>query len=212
MEVFKSEECVICMECDSSNVFDPCHHQCCCGACSDGIRKANMPCPLCRQDILDIVSVQYQTVPVVIPTEGFDRDAYISEMRGKVANNAGFKGNSKFAKSVNRSIVGELEQRQMETKGGERCTGKNIKTEKTEEKLNVEYKVGRKIHKESYDWMELEDAKNGLLEGLAGDSLDVLDCAIWHPEFYWCFYHHLNGKELENFFRDSGILNNKRRK
>jgi hypothetical protein len=117
-----------------------------------------------------------------------------------------------LSKSVGRFTGSETELRERETKGGERCMSKNIKVERVEgDLLSAQYKIGRKMHKETFDWMELEDAKNDLLEGLAGDSLDTLDCAIHYPEYYWCFYFHTNGK-VNEFMSNSGILNNKKRK
>jgi hypothetical protein len=198
IQIFKTEDCVICLDLKPSCVFNPCHHLCCCAACTQEIQSARMPCPLCREDISKISKEEeyFQTLHVL--SDNFDREAYISKLR--VAKNTGWKGNSKFARSVNRSIVDELEKRQLETKGGERMMAKAI------EIIRDGDKVGRKKYNEVFKWISLDEAKLAL----EGESLDALECAIWYPEIYWCFKHHGN---VEEMMQDAGILKtNKRNK
>lgn len=198
IQIFKTEDCVICLDLKPSRIFNPCHHQCCCANCTQEIQNTNMPCPLCREDILNTIDAEEIPVQVLHVIPDFDRNEYLSKLR--VSKTAGWKGNSKFARSVNRSIVSELEQRRMETKGGERCMAKGVEIVRDGDKLVVNYKVGRKKHNEVVEWMDIEEVK----AALAGESLDVLQCAIWHPEFYWCFKYHGKVEDI--------LTNNKRRK
>jgi len=208
IQIFKTEDCVICLDLKPSCIFNPCHHQCCCANCTQEIQNARMPCPLCREEISNVMEGEEIPVQTLNVIPDFDRDEYLSRLR--VSKTAGWSGNSKFARSVNRSIVDELEQRRLETKGGERCMAKGVEIVRDGDKLVVNYKVGRKKHNEVFEWMILDEAKSALLEGLAGESIDTLQCAIWYPEFYWCFKYH--GK-VEEIMQDAGIMtNNKRRK
>lgn len=202
MEVFKNDECVVCLEKNSVPVFVPCGHQCCCVECVDSICRAKMPCPLCRAVIASVKeTISLNDTVKDAPSDMFGefiserRDEYVAKLRKHVAGNAGFVGKSKLARGVNRECGSELELRQTETRGTERVTAKKqtIKFEIKEGTLLVDFKIGRKTHHESHPYMELEDAKKELFEALDGDTIELVECATWYPEFYWCFYYHTGG-------------------
>ena len=49
------EECIICMDAPPETVFYKCGHICACKGCARGMK--GMPCPLCRQTVLDVIEV-----------------------------------------------------------------------------------------------------------------------------------------------------------
>lgn len=104
---------------------------------------------------------------------------------------AGYVGRSKLARSVVSAIGDEMEQRRLETRGGERAMTPFSKVEfdATGDELVVKYKAGRKKHEERGPLLSWEDAVAELHE--ADAPLEPLELAIHFPHHYWlCAYHH----------------------
>ena len=55
-KVFEIAECVVCMCEDSSEILVPCGHKCMCRACALQIFKTSHKCPICRKQIVSLVS------------------------------------------------------------------------------------------------------------------------------------------------------------
>lgn len=205
MKVFTiDEECVFCMERDPISIFRPCGHKCCCSECTTQIRDANMNCPLCRSAIDNVMEYQLDGCDVVEPAapallQNFNRSEFIERLRASHTSNAAFAGKSKFARSVSRAIGSELEERQMQTQGGERVMAKRSTIQfeiSNGDTLEVEYKVGRKVKHESYRlWPSLEEIR----EECSSAHDDALDLASFYPELYWNLYHWTDGKVNDVF-------------
>jgi Zinc finger, C3HC4 type (RING finger) len=196
------KECVVCMEQEPSSIYRPCGHKCCCESCTEAIRNANMTCPLCRSVIDRVMEHELQddVIEPVAPALllDFNREEFIERLRNTHTSNAAFVGKSKFAKSVSRAIGSELEERQMQTQGGERAMAKRSTIEieiVNGNTLEIDYKVGRKKRHESYRlWPSLEEIKEE-----ARSHGDALELASFYPELYWNLYHWTDGKVNEIF-------------
>lgn len=103
-----------------------------------------------------------------------ERETYVGRL---VKRNAGFVGRSKQARAVAEHMGSELEQRERQTKGGERCMAKNKTTEERDGILYVTYKVGRRLVKEEYPIFEEHREE------------PTLELAIDRPDIYWISYH-----------------------
>lgn len=108
-----------------------------------------------------------------------ERETYVGRL---VKRNAGFVGRSKQARAVadvqlSYRVGHELEQRERQTKGGERCMAKNKTTEERDGILYVTYKVGRRLVKEEYPIFEEHREE------------PTLELAIDRPDIYWISYH-----------------------
>jgi hypothetical protein len=184
------EECVICLENDPTHIILPCHHVCVCEGCAKVVLEAKITCPF---DSYPVASIgRYEPVPEVEPAPILELDVVEFKQKRRqdyvrVARNAGYLGGSAQARAVGRHICNELEQRQRETKGGDRCMGKQKTTEEKDGRLHVSYKVGRKTFREDYE------AVVEVPEEYA-DKED-LELAIEHPEYYWTRFH--NKKKLK---------------
>jgi hypothetical protein len=180
MSVFNSVECVICLDETPTQIFNPCRHKCTCEGCSKQITEASLLCPLCRSDIKEVTSSDVDGDFKEIDSDILEdflqnkRKKYISKFR--VAKNTGWKGNSKQARAVNSNICNELEQRERETKGGDRCMSKNKVVELIEDQLHVTFKIGRKSFKEQYEYDETIREE------------PTLELAINEPNKYWISY------------------------
>jgi hypothetical protein len=182
--LFCAEECVICLEKPPCQIILPCRHICVCEECAASVLALKMGCPLDRGDISEIShwvpEGDVEPAPIleedVVEFKTTRRENYV-----KVARNAGYLGGSAQAKAVGRYICNELEQRQRETKGGERCMGKQKTTEERDGRLRVSYKVGRKTFREDYEVVP------DVPEEYAGK--EDLELAIEHPEYYWTRFH-----------------------
>lgn len=188
--LFQLAECVICLETKPNYIITPCNHMCLCATCSETLLKLNMSCPLDRGEISAITEWSPEAVtpaPIleqdVVEFKTKRRENYV-----KVARNAGYLGGSAQAKAVGRHICNELEQRQKETKGGERCMAKQKETEEKDGRLHVSYKVGRKTFREDYE------AISALPEEFA--AKEDLELATEHPEYYWTRLHN-NKKKIK---------------
>ena len=184
--MFSSEECVICLDSPPTQVFHACMHVCTCLKCCGEVQKAKLHCPLCRQGI-EYVSV---VLDVAITPSKEELDAfraykpeYMGLLKKRCTENAGFVGKSKLARSVAREFGDEMEQRVKESAGGDRCMGKKFQFNLDADELKVEFKMGRRTIRESYQYVE--DWKTELTEALAGDTISALDVAIHYPELYW---------------------------
>jgi hypothetical protein len=150
-----------------------------------------MSCPLDRGKISAIT--EWSPEVAVTPAPILEQDVVEfktkrREIYVKVARNAGYLGGSAQAKAVGRHICNELEQRQKETKGGERCMAKQKVTEEKDGRLHVSYKVGRKTFREDYE------AISALPEEFA--AKEDLELATEHPEYYWTRLHN-NKKKIK---------------
>lgn len=187
--LFCTDECVICLEKPPCQIILPCRHICVCEECAKSVLGLKMGCPLDRGEISEItlwVPEEVEPAPIleldVVEFKEKRRHDYV-----RVARNAGYLGGSAQAKAVGRHICNELEQRQRETKGGDRCMAKQKMTEEKDGRLHVSYKVGRKTFREDYEAVaevppELADKED-------------LELAIEHPEYYWTRFH--NKKKLK---------------
>jgi hypothetical protein len=166
-----------------------------------------MPCPLCRQNVLDtqalVTTVLIERVSISPDqlrtfTESYRTD-YISELRGKShTGNAAFVGKSAFARAVGQTIGDELELRRKETLGGERCMTprKKISMRVDEGLLHIEYKVGRKTHKEAYAYADEATVRDELAKLFpSADKIpSTLSLATHGPAYYWLLHYHMDGK------------------
>ena len=182
--MFSSDECVICLEAPPTHVFHDCQHLCTCAKCCDQVQKAKLHCPLCRRDILSISTfVDVAILPSVGELMNWQiyKSVYVAKLKG-CSSNAGFLGNTKLNRSVNRECVDEMEQREKESAGGDRCMGKKYEFTREGDNLNVVFKMGRRTVRESYPYVV--DWRDYIIEYLEGDTIDLLDVAIHYPEIY----------------------------
>jgi hypothetical protein len=182
-KAFTLVECVICLDAKPTHIITPCRHVCFCGTCAKTVLDLKMTCPLDRGDIAAITPWESGVVtPAVIREQDVvefkekRRENYV-----KVARNAGYLGGSAQARAVGKYICNELEQRQKETKGGERCMAKQKVTEEKDGRLHVSYKVGRKTFREDYEAISEVPAEFAAKEDL--------ELAIEYPEYYWTRFH-----------------------
>ena len=49
--------CLICFDRPRDALLYPCGHRCCCTACGNQLRRVGMTCPVCRQDLRDVVRI-----------------------------------------------------------------------------------------------------------------------------------------------------------
>ena len=50
-----TRECVICLTVDKNTLCKPCKHVSCCHGCAQVIMASNKQCPICRQQITEII-------------------------------------------------------------------------------------------------------------------------------------------------------------
>lgn len=50
-------ECVVCMDSTRDSLLVPCHHLCVCSTCADTLKEDQGLCPVCRQNIADVIHV-----------------------------------------------------------------------------------------------------------------------------------------------------------
>jgi hypothetical protein len=123
------------------------------------------------------------------------RDDYVAQLRGRVSRNALFVGKSKAAREWGKRCTDELQRRQQETAGGERCMTPRSKITMTvddeQRVLHVEYKVGRKVRKETAPYCDWDELEQELREhGIPA----ALELAIDNPSCYWLVHYHKQGK------------------
>lgn len=188
MSYFLVEECCVCMEGKPEVIFNPCLHKCCCKACNEQIQKAKLHCPMCRGPIEEVVE-HAEVVITEVPQEVWDdfqtqhKKEYVARFAARA--NALFVGNSALARAARTMATDALDQRRMETLGGERCMSKGKHTELQDGKLVVTYKVGRKTRREEYD---VEDG-----EAVPGsEEEEDLELAIHDPKMFWLRIHNNN--------------------
>jgi hypothetical protein len=186
---FFLEECVICLETPPCQIILPCRHICVCEKCAKTVLELKMGCPLDRGEVTEITLWEPDKVdpaPIleedVVEFKEKRRENYV-----RVARNAGYLGGSAQAKAVGRYICNELEQRQRETKGGERCMAKQKVTEEKDGRLHVSYKVGRKTFREDYEAISEIPAEFAAKEDL--------ELAIEYPEYYWTRFHNKKNRK-----------------
>ena len=56
----ESGECLICCTRLRNTIFLPCHHSCTCNLCAHSLKMRNNPCPICKNDIDDLVILEVQ--------------------------------------------------------------------------------------------------------------------------------------------------------
>jgi hypothetical protein len=68
-------ECLICCSAYRNTVFLPCNHSCTCNTCAHSLKMRNNPCPICKNQIKDllILEVDEKVKPINIVDE-FDED------------------------------------------------------------------------------------------------------------------------------------------
>lgn len=180
--VFVEIECVICLLERSNQIFHPCRHMCCCGTCWEQLSNTVQACPMCRAKVESTEQHDEAAQPIIkrITKEEWEkfmaeeRETYVGRL---VKRNAGFVGRSKQARAVAEYMGSELELRERQTKGGERCMAKQKTTEEKDGILYVTYKVGRRLVKEEYPIFE--EYREEL----------TLELAIDRPDIYWISYH-----------------------
>lgn len=213
MEVFVSQECVVCLDAAPQCVFSPCGHQCCCRDCGDAVRASPLGCPLCRAGILDLQESS-GGAPIPAPLlESFRarRAEYVSRLPG-LRLKAGFMGKSKLARSVNRAMCSELELRERERAGTDRLGAKAVEMRAEGDALHISYKVGRRLLKEQHACVEWTEAEAALLRELDGEVMaTVLELATHYPEFYWLARHH-HGADLEDVLSRAGAISGGKRR
>jgi hypothetical protein len=55
LKIFEINECVICLDSESTQVLIPCGHKCLCNNCSSNLLENSKCCPLCRTQITTII-------------------------------------------------------------------------------------------------------------------------------------------------------------
>lgn len=214
MNIFTSDECVICLDSAPYYIFAPCGHSCCCAKCGQEVEDAKMPCPLCMSQIermlnylLEDDKMEPAPVEQVSAFKEKERTEYLKRMR--VVHTM---SKSKFCRSVSAAIGNELEQRRKETQGGERCMAKSVEFKVVADfTLLVTYKVGRRQVKESYALMEL-DAIRREMQTTDPDDLPscALDMATYYPEYYWNIAYHTDRK-VAAFMEECGVVKKRRK-
>lgn len=206
MEIFSSEECVICLEQAVYTTFAPCRHKCTCDACGALVRERAMPCPLCRAIITGTLQDEEHLPAMQAELDAFakDRDEYIKKLNRPCAKNAGFVGKGRLARSVGEAMGNELERRRAETAGCERMMNakKAVFTEKDDEALlHIDYKVGRrKLHETAPLMREWDEVRRELTELLEGDVITSVEFATHYPEVFWLWKWH-GSKSLKGLVR-----------
>lgn len=51
-------ECLICCSALRNTIFLPCKHSCTCNSCAHSLRMRNNPCPICKNDIDDLLILE----------------------------------------------------------------------------------------------------------------------------------------------------------
>ena len=223
MDIYATEECVICLEGAPRLPFAPCGHQCCCGACGAAIRERRMPCPLCRAEIAAFAASEADVVlaapaALVCEFKKTRRAEYISRLpsrAGGLVVKAGFTGRGKLARSVSGAMGSELEQRERETAGGDRMArARSVLYTVAGDSLTVDYKLGRRAVREAHPYAAWEAAAAELAAGLDGELLEsVLELAIEHPQYYWLArYHHRQASDLEPVLVAAGLMQSAKRR
>lgn len=192
---YASEECVVCLDSKASAVFGPCRHQCACSNCSVLILRQKMDCPLCQTHIDEVLQLHdkdhsVRALPKELREFTEQRDEYIKRLNRTCESNAGFIGKGKLARSVGNVIGNELEQRRMENAGTERVCAKpsTVSFEEQGEILQITYKVGRKLIKETAPLIRDWESVKADLEGEQIE--DAVELATYYSEAYWlCKYH-----------------------
>lgn len=216
--IYTADECVVCLGDKPVPYFMPCCHQCCCTDCAAQIVAVDgaygVGCPMCRGPITDVRTIILEDHDQVLPIPAeqlrtfheSERTAYVQRLHGTVAHtkSAAYRGAGKQARAVGDYIGNELAQRQAETAGGERCMAPRSKVTMTvsaadeggHQLLNVEYKVGRKVHCESYAYCDLDTMRQELLAEFVGKRKPaVLNLATYAPAYYWLLRHHCCGEK-----------------
>ena len=94
-------ECLICCSAYRNTVFLPCNHSCTCNTCAHSLKMRNNPCPICKNQIKDllILEVDEKVKPINIVDE-FDDDKKddiidVNEGNFNALNNNENNGNEK---------------------------------------------------------------------------------------------------------------------
>ena len=68
-------ECLICCSAYRNTVFLPCNHSCTCNTCAHSLKMRNNPCPICKNQIKDLLIIEVDEVvkPINI-ADAFDED------------------------------------------------------------------------------------------------------------------------------------------
>ena len=68
-------ECLICCSAYRNTIFLPCNHSCTCNTCAHSLKMRNSPCPICKNQIKDllILEVDEKVKPINI-VDDFDED------------------------------------------------------------------------------------------------------------------------------------------
>lgn len=53
----ESGECIICFEKNANTILLPCKHSCC-SSCAHGLRMRNLGCPVCKQEVEDLLIIE----------------------------------------------------------------------------------------------------------------------------------------------------------
>ena len=56
LRIYEITECVICMDQNSTEILVPCGHLCMCKSCCESLLKNRSNCPICRREVLSVVS------------------------------------------------------------------------------------------------------------------------------------------------------------
>ena len=56
LKIYEVNECVICLDSSTSEIFLPCGHLCTCKSCCFEITKRSNKCPLCRRQVTNTIT------------------------------------------------------------------------------------------------------------------------------------------------------------
>ena len=106
-----SGECLICCSAYRNTVFLPCNHSCTCNTCAHSLKMRNNPCPICKNQIKDllILEVDEKVKPINI-VEDFEEEKKqdiidVNEENVNILNNNNNENNENENNNIEEEII-----------------------------------------------------------------------------------------------------------
>lgn len=214
--IYFTKECVVCMERDSTVLFKPCNHMCCCEQCSRDIQSLELSCPICRVPVETTTFNEYTESILEQVDDGklsiwLDRrQEYIDTLKQKIriAGNGGMKGRGKLARAVSNAVSDAFAEAILEREGADRLGSKTTFQIESDDTLVVTRTISKK-KKPVVERYPLVD-KDQLLEDVRGtECCTELHLATYDPHIFHLFQYHYNG-QVDEGMDAAGILQKKR--
>ena len=125
-----SGECLICCTAYRNTVFLPCNHSCTCNTCAHSLKMRNNPCPICKNQIKDllILEVDEKVKPInIVEENGEDNNIIdVHEENANILNNTN-ENNENENKNIEEEIIDNSGKNNEE----------NINNEKNDDIINI---------------------------------------------------------------------------